>query len=154
MNIALGSDHAGWKAKEMLKMELRKEEYEITDIGTQSEESVDYPDFAYKVAQLVASGRCDRGILICATGIGVSICANKIPGIRAAVCHDEFTTRMSRQHNNANILCLGARVLAREAIVRLARLWLKTQFDGGRHQRRIDKIHLRETNAQMDSGNP
>ena len=140
MRIGIGSDHAGFATKDRLKRELEKMGHTVKDFGTHTDESCDYPDFAEAVARSVASGESERGVLLCGTGIGQSIVANKIPGVRAAVVHDEFTTRMSREHNDANILCAGARVLGADKIVELAKLWLATEFPGGRHARRVEKI--------------
>ncbi len=147
--IALGADHAGFQAKESIKRYLEAAGYAVNDAGTWSDESVDYPDFAIKVAQSVQAGQDDFGILICGTGIGMAIAANKIDGIRAAVAHDAVTARMSREHNDANVLALGARVLSEHQIIETAESFLAAQFAGGRHQRRIDKIseldHSRST---------
>ncbi|MBI5190931.1 MAG: ribose 5-phosphate isomerase B [Nitrospirae bacterium] len=140
MKVALGCDHGGLELKDTIAAELRKLGVEVVDEGTVSEESVDYPDFAAKVAGDVASGKVDRGITVCGTGIGMSIAANKFPGIRAALCHDSYTARMSRMHNDANILVLGGRVTGPEVALDILRDWLKTPFEGGRHQRRLDKI--------------
>src|SRR5207302_1637820 len=113
---------------------------EVLDVRPQSADSVDYPDFAFQVAQAVREGRVDRGILICGTGIGMCIAANKVPGVRAAPCHDSITAEMSRRHNDANVLCLSADLLGEELIERMVRLWLETEFEGGRHARRVEKI--------------
>ena len=144
MKIALGSDHAGFSLKETIKEHLSSQGYEIIDCGTDSEESVDYPDFSAKVAKTICDGVCEKGILVCGTGIGISIAANKLPGIRAAVCHDLFTAQVSREHNDANILAMGARVIASSLALEMVDLWLATPFSGGRHQRRIDKISALE----------
>lgn len=140
MKVALGCDHGGLELKDTIAAELKKLGVEVVDEGTVSEESVDYPDFAAKVAGDVASGKVDKGITVCGTGIGMSIAANKFPGIRAALCHDSYTARMSRMHNDANILVLGGRVTGPEVALDILREWLKTPFEGGRHQRRLDKI--------------
>ncbi len=139
MKIAMGSDHAGYGAKEFLKKVLSGK-YEIRDAGTFSPEPCDYPEYARKVAELVASGSAERGILICGTGIGMSIAANKVRGIRAAVCYTEELARLSRAHNDANVLCIGARVNTEEEIEKIVRTWLSTEFEGGRHERRVKKI--------------
>lgn len=144
MKIVLGSDHAGFSLKETIKEHLSSQGYEIIDCGTDSEESVDYPDFGAKVAKTICDGVCEKGILVCGTGIGISIAANKLPGIRAAVCHDLFTAQASREHNDANILAMGARVLDPSLALEMVDLWLSTPFSGGRHQRRIDKISALE----------
>lgn len=140
MNIAMGADHAGWKLKEEVKKALEQNGHKVVDQGTNGEESVDYPDYAERVARSVAKGECERGILFCGTGIGMSIAANKIKGVRAAVCHDAFTTEMSRKHNDANVFCAGTRVLDPESVKQLVLMWLQVPFEGGRHQKRIDKI--------------
>ncbi|NUN47892.1 MAG: ribose 5-phosphate isomerase B [Candidatus Brocadiae bacterium] len=140
MKIALGSDHAGFQAKEALKLALATAGHVVEDLGTKSTESVDYSDFGLRVARAVSEGAADRGIAICGTGIGMCIAANKVRGIRAAVAHDAFTAEMSRRHNDANVLCLGARLLAEDRIRELSRLWLETPFEGGRHERRIGRI--------------
>ncbi len=140
MKVAIGSDHGGFILKEEIKKMLGTMGLEYKDFGTDSEESVDYPDFAAAVAQSVAKGEFDRGILICGTGIGMSISANKVPGIRAALCHDCFSAKATREHNDSIILCLGERVVGRGLALEIAKIWLNTEFEGGRHQRRVDKI--------------
>ncbi|MHB0976668.1 MAG: ribose 5-phosphate isomerase B [Candidatus Aquicultorales bacterium] len=140
MRIALGADHAGFPLKEDIKDVLQREAVEYVDVGTFSNESVDYPDFAAAVAEKVASGEYDRGIIVCGSGIGVSIVANKVPGARAALCCDEESARLSRRHNDANILTLGARFIERDLAERIVAIWLETEFEGGRHARRVDKI--------------
>jgi len=138
--VALGADHAGFPLKEYLKTWLIGRGYDVVDLGTQSAESVDYPDFAVGVSSAVTAGKADRGILVCGTGIGMAMAANKLPGVRAATCSDAFTARMSREHNDANVLALGARITSREAAIEILELWLDTDFAGGRHARRVDKI--------------
>jgi ribose 5-phosphate isomerase B len=138
--IALGADHAGFQAKETIKKYLQSAGYAIDDAGTWSEESVDYPDFAIKVARRVQQGQNELGILVCGTGIGMAMTAYKVAGVRAAVAHDALTARMSREHNDANLLALGARVLSEHQIIEVIMSFLGTQFAGGRHQRRVDKI--------------
>ncbi|MBO8168521.1 MAG: ribose 5-phosphate isomerase B [Thermoanaerobacteraceae bacterium] len=140
MKIALGSDHGGYQLKETIKAFLDELGMEYKDFGTDCEESVDYPDFALKVAEAVAGGQYDRGILICGTGIGIGIAANKVLGIRAALCHDVFSAKASREHNDANILSLGQRVIGPGLALEIVKAWLSTGFAGGRHQRRVDKI--------------
>jgi ribose 5-phosphate isomerase B len=140
MKMAIGSDHAGFQTKEKIKELLKKQNVDVVDFGTGNEESVDYPDYAEKVALAVAGGKAARGILICGTGIGMSIAANKVSGIRAALVHNVFEAKMSREHNDANILVLGARTLKPEEIQEIVKTWLATPFEGGRHERRIDKI--------------
>ncbi|MDI6615417.1 MAG: ribose 5-phosphate isomerase B [Syntrophaceae bacterium] len=136
MKIVIGSDHAGFLLKEALKKAIRG----MTDIGTGSADSVDYPDFGARVARAVASGEYDRGILICGSGIGMSIVANKFPGIRAALCTDTEAARLSRMHNDANVLVLAGRRTDPETAVAITRVWLDTPFEGGRHERRLEKI--------------
>ncbi len=138
--IALGCDHAAYQLKEQVKAHLQDMGLEVKDFGTFDETSVDYPDYAFFVGKSVVSGECEKGIVLCGTGIGISIAANKIPGVRAALCHDLFTARACRQHNNANILAMGARVLEPEMALQIVDVWLQTEFEGGRHQRRLDKI--------------
>lgn len=140
MKIALGSDHGGYNLKEEIKKHLEKSGFDYIDFGTDSTESVDYPDFAVKVAEAVISGECERGILCCGTGIGVSISANKIPGIRCAVVTDTYSAEMSRAHNDANVLALGERVVGVGLALKIVDVWLNTQFEGGRHERRVCKI--------------
>jgi ribose 5-phosphate isomerase B len=135
----IGSDHGGLELKEAIKRFLAGRGLAVTDCGTDNGNSVDYPDYGEKVARSVAAG-AGRGILVCGTGIGMSIVANKIPGIRAALAHDEFTARMAREHNDANILVLGGRVLAPDLALRMVAVWLDATFEGGRHQGRLDKI--------------
>lgn len=138
--IALGADHAGFPAKESIKKYLLETGYPIEDLGTWSDESVDYPDYARRVAERVTRGDDRFGILVCGTGIGMSIAANKVEGIRAALAHDGATARMAREHNDANVLTLGGRVVSDAQAIEIVRDFLETQFAGGRHQRRIDKI--------------
>jgi ribose 5-phosphate isomerase B len=139
--VAIGSDHGGYALKEILKRAIAEETgWEVQDCGTHSAEAVDYPDFAVKVAREVASGRCALGVVVDAAGIGSAIAANKVSGVRCAVCHDDATVLNSREHNDANILSLGARVVHRGAATRMVRLFLSTPFAGGRHERRVQKI--------------
>ena len=138
--IALGADHAGYGLKEALKAWLINHGYQVLDLGTHSTESVDYPDYAALVAESVADHKVERGLLICGTGIGMCIAANKVRGARAAPCHDSITAELSRRHNDSNILCLSADLLGEELIERMIRIWLETPFDGGRHARRVEKI--------------
>ena len=144
MKIAVGADHGGFLLKEEIKKFLLDEGYEVVDVGTYSEESVDYPEYGYKVARLVASGEVDKGVIMCGTGIGISISANKVKGIRAALVTNEYMAEMAARHNDANILAMGGRVITPEIGKRLVKIWLQTSFDGGRHQRRIVKIHAIE----------
>jgi ribose 5-phosphate isomerase B len=141
MKVAIGSDHAGLPAKQTVAEVLQQLGCEVDDLGTQTEASCDYPDFAAAVANKVAQKKADFGILCCGTGIGMSMAANKVPGVRAAVCHNTFTTEMARRHNDANVLCLGARVLDDPTLRSLVRLFLQTPFEAGRHARRVKKIN-------------
>ena len=138
--IAIGSDHAGFESKEKAKSELLALGVEVVDKGAYSLDSVDYPDFGAAVARAVVSGEVERGVLICGSGIGVSIAANKIPGARAALCWNEETTRLARAHNDANVLCFGGRFIQPEQAARMVRLFLETDFAGGRHAERIEKL--------------
>ena len=140
MKIAIGSDHRGYEVKQRIITALQQLGHEVLDVGPYRRESVDYPDFAFQVATAVGEGRVDRGVLICGTGIGMCIAANKVHGVRAAPCHDSITAEMSRRHNDANVLCLSADLLGEEMIERIVKLWLETPFEGGRHARRVDKI--------------
>jgi ribose 5-phosphate isomerase B len=140
MKIAIGSDHRGFEVKTRIASILHQLGHDVFDAGPHVRECVDYPDFAFEVAQAVREGRAERGILICATGIGMCIAANKVPGVRAAPCHDCITAEMSRRHNDANVLCLSADLLGEELIDRMVRTWLATAFEGGRHARRVEKI--------------
>jgi ribose 5-phosphate isomerase B len=140
MTIAIASDHAGYKMKEMIKKFLEKNEYKVLDLGTNSEESVDYPDFAQKLAKKILEKKADQGILICGTGIGMSIAANRFKGIRAALCHHSQIARLSRQHDDANVLCLGERMIGDEVAKECTKTFLNTKFEGGRHTRRVSKI--------------
>src|SRR5574341_1172309 len=138
--IALGADHAGFPLKEDLKVWLIGRGYEVVDCGAQSSESVDYPDYAALVAGAVTAGKAERGVLVCGTGIGMAIAANKVAGIRAAACTDAYTARLSREHNDANVLTLGARITAREAAIEILSTWLGAGFAGGRHAGRAEKL--------------
>jgi ribose 5-phosphate isomerase B len=138
--IVIGSDHGGLSLKTALTSYLARRGFKVTDAGTNSDASVDYPDFGQKVAEMVIAGRAELGVLICGTGIGMSIAANKIPGIRAALVTDVFMARMAKEHNNANILVLGGRVLDEQIACDLVGAWLDATFEGGRHQGRLDKI--------------
>ena len=142
--VAIGSDHGGFELKQQLKDHLRDWGYQILDLGTDSAEAVDYPDFAEAVGNAVARGEAWLGIVLDSAGIGSSIAANKVPGVRAALCYDRATARNSREHNDANVLTLGAKLIAPEAAREIVALWLTTPFAGGRHQRRVDKIRAIE----------
>jgi ribose 5-phosphate isomerase B len=140
MKIAVGSDHGGFELKEAVKEYLKEKNYEVTDFGACNTESVDYPEIGEKVALSVKNGESNRGIIVCGTGLGISISANKIPGIRAALVSDTFSAKMSRAHNDANILALGGRVLGLDLALEIVDVWLHTEFEGGRHERRVNKI--------------
>jgi len=140
MRIAIGSDHAGFGLKEVVRAHLGAAGHEVQDLGTHSTDSVDYPDFAHQVAQAVASGEVDRGMLVCGTGQGMAMAANKVEGVRAGVCSDVFSARGTRAHNDANVLCLGERVVGAGLAIEIVDTWMSTGFEGGRHQRRVDKI--------------
>ncbi|MGI5971760.1 MAG: ribose 5-phosphate isomerase B [Oscillospiraceae bacterium] len=138
--LAIGCDHGGFALKNEIKKYLDASNIEYRDFGTFSDESCDYPDFAEKAARAVASGECERGLLFCGTGIGISIAANKVRGIRAAVCSDCYSAEMSRRHNDANILCLGGRVVGAGLAEKIVEVFLNSEFEGGRHARRVEKI--------------
>ncbi len=140
MKIAVASDHAGYEVKEALASHLRAQGHEIEDYGCFDDSSCDYPDFAAAAARGVASGAQAFGVLVCGTGLGVCMTANKIAHIRAAPVHDRMTAQMSRRHNNANVVCIGARIIEKEVALDLVDLWLETPFEGGRHERRVGKI--------------
>ncbi len=140
MRIAVGTDHRGYYIRSKLVDLLERLGHEVDDVGTFSEEAVDYPDVAAQVAQKVSHGEVDRGVLVCGTGLGMAIAANKFHGVRAAPCHDDLTAEMSRRHNDSNILCLSSDLLGERLIDRMVELWLSTPFEGGRHARRIEKI--------------
>lgn len=138
--IALAADHAGVDLKDLLKAELAAQGYPVTDLGTNGPESVDYPDFGLKIGRAVAAGEAVFGIAVCGSGIGISIAANRVPGSRAALCHDALTARLARLHNNANILALGARTMGVETARDCVAVFLATEFEGGRHARRVAKL--------------
>lgn len=148
MKISLGADHAGFELKDLIKQHLQQKGIEVQDKGTSNGDSVDYPDFARAVAEEVAARRSDLGILVCGSGIGMAISANKVPGIRAANVSSEYEAQMSREHNNANVLALGARILSQDKAFAIVDTWLSTQFAGGRHGRRVEKI------SAIEKGNP
>jgi ribose 5-phosphate isomerase B len=150
VRIAIGSDHAGFQLKETVKARLAEQGIDLVDVGTSSEVSVDYPDYAAAVAGQVASGAADRGILVCGTGIGMAMAANKFRGIRAASAENLESARLSREHNDANVLAIGARITPPAVALDIVRLFLDTPFAGGRHQRRVDKISALEASH----GNP
>ena len=153
MIIAIASDHRGFAIKGKILALIAEMGHEAVDLGTDSPESVDYPDFAAKVARLISEKQADRGILICGTGMGMCITANKFPGVRACTCHDDLTAEMSRRHNDANVLCLSADLLGDRLVNRMVELWLKTEFEAGRHARRIEKISRLEEPRQNTDKN-
>jgi len=141
MKIAIACDHGGFDLKETMKEYLTSLGHEVEDFGCYEKKSIDYPDFIFPAAQAVANGKCERGVVICTTGIGVSVCANKVKGIRCSLCTDDYTARMTREHNDANVLALGANVTTPVRAKEITKIWLETEFSHGeRHQRRIDKI--------------
>lgn len=140
MKIAIGSDHAGFEIKEKIKEQLKSMDFEVEDFGTNSTDSVDYPDFGAAVGKAVSAGKADDGIIVCGSGIGICIAANKIDGVRAAQAWNEETAKLSRQHNNANVLSIGARVIPENEIPKIVNAWFEAKFEGGRHQSRLDKI--------------
>ena len=148
--VALGADHAGFPLKQHLKQWLVADGHTVLDVGTHSPDSVDYPDFAAAVARAVSRGEAERGVLVCGTGIGMAIAANKVPGIRASVCGDVDTARLSRQHNDLNVLALAGRATSRDHAIAILRAWLETSFEGGRHERRLAKV----TGLERGHGGP
>ena len=140
MKIAVGSDHRGFEAKQLIKAIVAQLGHECIDFGTTNNDPVDYPDTAYQVAMAVSKKQADKGILACATGLGMSIAANKIKEIRAALCHDELSAQISRDHNDANVLCISGDQIGEVLLRKIVEVWLKTEFAGGRHQRRVKKI--------------
>ena len=149
--IAIASDHAGFSVKETIRAYLASAGYAVSDLGTSSEQSVDYPDYGKAVGERVASKQADFGIAVCGTGIGISIAANKVPGVRAALAHDLNTARLAREHNDANVLALGGRVVTGEAAVEMVQVFLTTAYLGGRHQRRVDKITAIEKEERTEA---
>lgn len=140
MKIAIGNDHSAVELKEIIKEFLQEKGYEVLDLGTNSTESCDYPIYGEMVGRAVTEKRADLGIAICGTGLGISLAANKVKGVRACVCSEPYTAKMSRLHNDANVLCFGARVVGSELAKMITEVWLNTEFEGGRHQRRVDLI--------------
>lgn len=140
MKIAMACDHGGLRLKNVLKEYLLENGYEVEDFGTNSEDSCDYPDYAGKAAKAVASGACDKGVVVCGTGIGVSITANKVKGIRCALCHDVFSAKATRAHNDSNMIAMGQRVIGEGLALEILKAWLSTEFEGGRHVQRIEKM--------------
>lgn len=148
MKVAIASDHGGLNIKEEIKQLLVELGHTYEDLGCHCQDSVDYPDYAVPVAEAVAKGEYDRGILICGTGIGMSIAANKVTGIRCALVHDTFSAKATREHNDSNVLAMGERVIGPGLAQEIAKVWLETEFEGGRHQRRVDKIKEMEKNGR------
>jgi ribose 5-phosphate isomerase B len=144
MKIAIGADHAGFEAKQLLRAHLEKNGHQVTDLGTSSPEPCDYPEPSYRVGKAVADGKAERGVLVCGSGVGMSIVANKVPGVRAAFVLDDYLAEMSRRHNDANVICLAARINAQEALERFTDKFLATEFEGGRHAKRVAKIAMVE----------
>lgn len=140
MKIAIASDHGGYRLKEAVKEYLQSRDIEVLDLGTDSEESVDYPAFGFACGEAVAAGKADRGIVCCGTGIGISIAANKVKGIRCSLCTDENMAVMTRKHNDSNILAMGGRITDAKTALKITAAWLDTEFEGGRHQRRVDML--------------
>lgn len=151
MRIAVGSDHRGWELRPKVVALLQRLGHEVIEMGSDKCEPVDYPDIAGEVAHAVARGEVERAILICGTGLGMCIAANKVPGVRAAPCHDDLTAEMSRRHNDLNVLCLSADMLGAKLIDRMVETWLNTPFEGGRHARRVQKIRDLEEQAERTS---
>ena len=149
MRIAVGTDHRGYALRGKIIELLERLGHEVEDMGTKTDEAVDYPDIAARVSRKVSQGEADRGILICGTGLGMCIAANKFPGVRAAPCHDDLTAEMSRRHNDSNVLCLSADLLGERLIDRMIQLWLTTPFEGGRHARRVEKISAIEREIEQ-----
>ncbi len=141
MRIAIASDHGGYELKEEIKNLLRERKHQIVDLGTNSTESVDYPEYGKACGEAVASGKADRGIVCCGTGIGISIAANKVKGVRCALCTDVTMAELTRKHNDANMLALGGRTTGRQTALDIVAAWLDTEFEGGRHQRRVDMLN-------------
>ena len=152
IKIAIGNDHTAIQLKNIIKTHLVQRGYEVVDAGTSSSDSFDYPLAGYKVAKMVANGQADCGVLICGTGVGISLAANKVRGIRACVCSEAYSARLSKQHNNTNILCFGARVVGDEVAIMLVDAWLDAEFDGGRHAKRVDMIMQIEKTQVLDVG--
>ena len=154
MRIAIGSDHRGVAARRRLAGLLERMGHEVIDCGSDGDQAVDYPDIAADVARRVSGSTVDRGILLCCTGVGMAIAANKLPGVRAATCHDEVTAEMSRRHNDLNVLCLSAELIGPEVQDKIIRTWLATPFEGGRHARRVAKIAALEADCRDGTATP
>ncbi len=150
--VGIGSDHAGFEAKEAIKKFLTDENIEFVDYGTFSKDSCDYPDYARKVAEAVSTGECERGILCCGSGIGVSIVANKVRKVRAALCHDVESAKLSRQHNDSNVICFSARTTPPDEIESMLKAWFTTAFEGGRHKTRVEKIEKPRAGEEAKAG--
>jgi len=140
MKVSVGSDHRGFESKEQIKKIVEQLGHTVVDVGTDSNDPVDYPDMAYAAATQVAARQTDRAILVCGTGIGMSIAANKVAGVRAALCHDELSAQISRDHNDANVLCISGDLVGEVLLRKIVEVWLDTPFSGGRHKRRVNKI--------------
>jgi len=151
MKLAIGNDHVAVEMKKEIKEYLEEKGYEVIDVGTNSHERYNYPVSGYKVGKMVASGQVDRGILICGTGVGISLAANKVHGVRACVCSEPYTARLSRQHNNSNVIAFGARVIGIETAKMIVDEWLNAEFEGGRHQIRIDMLSEIETTQLLSN---
>ena len=147
--IAIASDHGGFDLKESVICSLREKGLEIDDLGPSSNDSVDYPDYGIKLAHAIVEQKVERGIVICGTGVGMSIVVNRFPGIRGTLCSDVYTAKMCRDHNDSNILIMGGRVIDKDLALEIVRIWLKTEFEGGRHQRRLDKINEIDANLKF-----
>ena len=154
MRVAIGCDHRGFQIKNKVAQLLKQLNHEVIDVGTHSGESVDYPDIAAQVARTVSEKAVERGILICGTGLGMCIAANKFSGVRAATCHDDLTAEMSRRHNDVNVLCLSADMLGERLVNRMVEIWLQTPFEGGRHARRVEKIRQLEALGHIETDAP
>ena len=152
MIVAVACDHRGFRAKEQIKAYLQERGHEVRDFGCEDTNSCDYPDNALPGAEAVARGEAQRGILICGTGIGMSMAANKVRGVRAALCHDELTTELSRRHNDANVLCLPGDLMGEALMRRVVDVWMRTEYEGGRHARRLDKIAAYEAGHETNCG--
>ncbi len=146
MRIAVGTDHRGYGIRKRLIESLQRHGHEVLDVGSDSPDPVDYPDIAARVAGMVSQGQVDRGVLVCGTGLGMCIAANKFPGVRAAPCYDELSAEISRRHNDLNVLCLSGDLMSERLLERVVEIWLNTPFDGGRHARRLEKIRKLEEN--------
>jgi ribose 5-phosphate isomerase B len=152
MKVALAADHAGWKLKDRLKARAEELGHEVLDLGTHGPESVDYPELGAACGRAVAEGRADRGVVVCGSGLGIAMAAGKVPGVRAATCHDHFTAEMGRRHNDANVMALGARVVGEGVALDALDTFLSTPFEGGRHERRVGQLaELDAASARSDS---